>query len=120
VYGRVIISSTEEQSWLICIATRTTSKIDADPYPTYRRLRDEAPLYYNEKMDFLGLSRYADIEPAIKDWRRLSSAKGDILEMVGRPCSASMATPQNWFRRNSARRVRLQGGSDGADRFAVG
>jgi hypothetical protein len=29
-------------------------EIDADPYPTYRRLRDEAPLYYNEKMDLLG------------------------------------------------------------------
>jgi cytochrome P450 len=57
-------------------------EIDADPYPTYRRLRDEAPLYYNEAMDFWGLSRYADVEPAIKDWRRLSSAKGDILEVV--------------------------------------
>jgi len=33
-------------------------EIDADPYPTYRRLRDEAPLYYNERLDFWGLSRY--------------------------------------------------------------
>jgi hypothetical protein len=29
--------------------------IDADPYPTYKRLRDEAPLYYNERLDFWGL-----------------------------------------------------------------
>ena len=57
-------------------------EIDADPYPTYRRLRDEAPLYYNEKLDFWGLSRFADVEAAFKDVTRLSSAKGDILEVV--------------------------------------
>ena len=57
-------------------------EIDADPYPTYRRLRDEAPLYYNERLDFWGLSRYSDVEQALKDTRGLSSAKGDILEVV--------------------------------------
>jgi len=56
--------------------------IDADPYPTYQRLRDEAPLYYNARLDFWGLSRYADVEAALKDVKRLSSAKGDILEVV--------------------------------------
>jgi cytochrome P450 len=56
--------------------------IDADPYPTYRRLRDEAPVYYNEPYDFWGLSRFADVEAALKDFARLSSAKGDILEVV--------------------------------------
>ena len=29
-------------------------EIDPDPYPVYRRLRDEAPLYYNERLDFWG------------------------------------------------------------------
>jgi cytochrome P450 len=57
-------------------------EIDRDPYPTYRRLRDEAPLYYNERHDFWGLSRFADVDAALKDVRRLSSAKGDILEVV--------------------------------------
>jgi cytochrome P450 len=56
--------------------------IDADPYPTYQRLRDEAPLYYNDRLDFWGLSRFADVEAALKDTTRLSSAKGDILEVV--------------------------------------
>ena len=56
--------------------------IDADPYPTYARLRDEAPLYRNERCDFWGLSRFADVEHALKDTKRLSSAKGDILEVV--------------------------------------
>ena len=56
--------------------------IDIDPYPTYRRLRDEQPVYYNERHDFWGLSRYADVDVALRDSRRLSSAKGDILEVV--------------------------------------
>ena len=57
-------------------------EIDADPYPTYRRLRDESPLYRNERLDFWGLSRFVDVEAALKDTVRLSSAKGDILEVV--------------------------------------
>ncbi len=57
-------------------------EIDADPYPTYRRLRDEAPIYHNEKMDFWALSRFADVDAALRDVDSLSSAKGDILEVV--------------------------------------
>jgi cytochrome P450 len=57
-------------------------EIDADPYPIYRRLRDDAPIYHNERLDFWGLSRFADVESALKDVTRLSSAKGDILEVV--------------------------------------
>lgn len=57
-------------------------EIDRDPYPVYRRLREEAPLYYNERHDFWGVSRYGDVEAALKDPARLSSAKGDILEVV--------------------------------------
>ncbi|SPM38146.1 Cytochrome P450 [Mycobacterium numidiamassiliense] len=57
-------------------------EIDLDPYPIYRRLRDNAPLYHNERHDFWGVSRYADVEAALKDTNRLSSAKGDILEVV--------------------------------------
>ena len=56
--------------------------IDIDPYPTYRRLRDESPLYYNDRHDFWGLSRFADVDAALRDPQRLSSAKGDILEVV--------------------------------------
>ncbi len=57
-------------------------EIDIDPYPTYRRLRDESPLYYNDRHGFWGLSRYADVDAALRDPQRLSSAKGDILEVV--------------------------------------
>jgi len=57
-------------------------EIDLDPYPTYRRLRDESPLYYNERHDFWGLSRWADVDAALRSPEALSSAKGDILEVV--------------------------------------
>ncbi|HME77960.1 MAG TPA: cytochrome P450 [Mycobacterium sp.] len=57
-------------------------EIDLDPYPTYRRLREEAPVYYNERHDFWGLSRYADVDAALREPNKLSSAKGDILEVV--------------------------------------
>src|ERR1700721_2115068 len=47
-----------------------------DPYPTYRRLRDEAPVYMNEKYGFVALSRYADVVRAHRDWDTFSSAHG--------------------------------------------
>jgi cytochrome P450 len=56
--------------------------IDADPYPVWKRLRDEAPLYYNEKYDFYALSRYDDVERAFVDWETYSSAKGSVLEII--------------------------------------
>jgi cytochrome P450 len=57
-------------------------EIDADPYPVWKRLRDEAPLYYNEKYDFYALSRYEDVERAFVDWETYSSAKGSVLEII--------------------------------------
>jgi len=56
--------------------------IDVDPYPTYRRLRDEAPVYFNGRFGFWALSRFADVEAALRDVDNLSNAKGDILEVV--------------------------------------
>jgi len=49
--------------------------IDGDPYPVWRRLREEAPLYYNEKHDFYALSRFDDVEKGLTDWKTYSSAK---------------------------------------------
>jgi cytochrome P450 len=56
--------------------------INTDPYPTYQRLRDEAPIYYNDRYDVWALSRHADVEVAMKDWQTFSSSRGDILEIV--------------------------------------
>jgi cytochrome P450 len=51
------------------------------PFNTYRRLRDEAPVYHNEKYGFWALSRYEDVEPAMKDFETYSSARGITLDM---------------------------------------
>lgn len=58
------------------------AEINADPYPTFRRLRDEAPIYYNERYDLWALSRHSDVEKALVDWRTFSSTRSDILEIV--------------------------------------
>ncbi len=56
--------------------------IDADPYPLWKRLRDEAPIYFNEKYDFFALSRYDDVERGLVEWQTYSSAKGSVLEII--------------------------------------
>jgi cytochrome P450 len=56
--------------------------IDADPYPVWRRMREEQPFYYNERYDFWALSRFHDVEEALKDWRSFSSGKGTLLELI--------------------------------------
>jgi cytochrome P450 len=57
-------------------------EIDTDPYPVWERLREERPLYYNERYDFYALSRFDDVERALVDWRTYSSAKGTVLELI--------------------------------------
>lgn len=57
-------------------------EIDTDPYPVWRRLRNESPLYYNERYDFWAISRFDDVERAFKDFKNLISGKGTILELV--------------------------------------
>jgi cytochrome P450 len=56
--------------------------IIANPYPTYARLREEAPIYYNNRYDFWAISRYSDVERALANWKVFSSRRSDILELV--------------------------------------
>lgn len=56
--------------------------ITANPYPTFARLRDEAPLYYNERYNFWAISRHADVETALSDWETFSNSRSDILELI--------------------------------------
>jgi cytochrome P450 len=55
-----------------------------DPYPLWKRLRDEAPLYYNDRHDFWVLSRFSDIEQAHRDVDTFSSSHGTTLESMSR------------------------------------
>src|SRR4029450_4124122 len=57
-------------------------EIDANPHPIWRRMRDEAPLYRNEKYDFYALSRFDDVLEASVDAETYSSAYGTVLEMM--------------------------------------
>ena len=56
--------------------------INRDPYPVFRRLREESPLYYNEQFDFYALSRYDDVNKALVDYETFSSARGAIIELI--------------------------------------
>lgn len=56
--------------------------ISYNPYQIYRRLRDEAPLYYNKDYDFYAVSRFEDVERVFMDRETFSSARGDILEII--------------------------------------
>jgi cytochrome P450 len=59
--------------------------IDAHPHPVWKRMRDEAPLYYNDKYDFFAVSRYRDVRDLSADWRTYSSARGSVLELIDAP-----------------------------------
>jgi cytochrome P450 len=56
--------------------------LNADPYPALRRLREEAPLYYNAQYDFYALSRYDDVNKGLVDHKTFSSSRGVVLELI--------------------------------------
>ena len=60
-------------------------EVDMDPHPVWKRMREEMPLYYNDKFDFYALSRYEDVMAASKDWETFSSAYGTTLDMMRNP-----------------------------------
>jgi len=68
-------------------------KYFANPYPAFRRLREEAPLYYNEQYDFYAVSRYADVERVLGDRDTFISSRGGILEII----KGNIPIPQGVF-----------------------
>ncbi len=56
--------------------------IDDDPYPTWKRLRDEAPLYFNEKYNFFALSRYEDVARELHNWETYRSGRGTTMDII--------------------------------------
>ncbi len=57
-------------------------EIDDNPYAIWKRLRDEAPVWRNEKYNYWVLSRYDDVMKASLDWETFSSAYGTVLEIM--------------------------------------
>lgn len=56
--------------------------LNADPYPMFERIREEAPLYYNTEHDFYAVSRFDDVNRGLVDHRTFSSARGVVLEIL--------------------------------------
>jgi len=68
--------------------------VDADPFPYYKRLRDEFPCFWSEEAQMWILSRYADIVTAGQDWQTYSSASGNLMtELPGRAGYPRSSTP---------------------------
>jgi cytochrome P450 len=55
-----------------------------DPYPYYKRLRDEAPLYRNDEQKFWALSRHTDVVQGFRNSTTLSNKHGVSLDPVSR------------------------------------
>ena len=53
------------------------------PYEIWRTLRDESPIYNNERYGFYALSRFADVERAHRDPATYISSHGTVLELIG-------------------------------------
>jgi cytochrome P450 len=56
--------------------------LNANPYPMFKRFRDEMPLYHNETHDFYAVSRFDDVNRALVDHATFSSARGAVLEII--------------------------------------
>nr|MCU0271448.1 cytochrome P450 [Acidimicrobiales bacterium] len=80
-----------------------------DPYEVYRRLRDEAPAYWNDDLAFWALSRYEDVQEAFRDFATYSSADGISLEARGRreglPMMITLDPPEHTAMRKLVNRV---------------
>jgi cytochrome P450 len=59
-----------------------------DPYPSYRRLRDEAPLYRNDELKFWALSRHGDVLQGFRNSTTLSNKYGVSLDPISRNLDA--------------------------------
>ena len=56
--------------------------IDDDPYLVWKRMRAEAPLYFNDKYNFYALSRYDDVAQALPDWQTYRSGRGTTADIL--------------------------------------
>jgi hypothetical protein len=68
-----------------------TRQFQVDPYPTYARLRDEAPAYFSEAWGGWLLTRYQDVQAGFKDPRLSSNRAGAFGAMLPAPLKEQMA-----------------------------
>lgn len=66
--------------------------MDADPFPLYRALREEAPCFWSPEAKMWVLSRHDDIVAALNDWETYSSAKGNLMDELPNRAGATLGT----------------------------
>lgn len=75
-------------------------EVHDDPYPYYARMREHAPVYYNEQRGYWLLTKWEDCQAAFRDFRTFSSSAGPALEAnpnanAGYPMFINMDPPQH-------------------------
>lgn len=82
--------------------------VHEDPYEVYRRLRDEAPAYWNDELQFWALSRFEDVHSGFRDFEPYSSTGGIALEARGTaqfPMMITLDPPEHTVMRKLVSRV---------------
>ena len=69
-----------------------STAIDADPFPHYARLRDEAPAYWSERDKHWVLTRYGDVSDAAQDWETFSSSQGNLIDEIPGRAGATLGS----------------------------
>src|SRR5215469_3939292 len=82
-------------------------EVHEDPYPLYRRLRDEAPLYKSEAFEFWALSRHRDVLEALKDFETFSNRNGVSLDRDA--FHADAETTMSFLAMDPPRHTRMRG-----------
>ncbi|HIP24529.1 MAG TPA: hypothetical protein EYG79_13195 [Rhodobacteraceae bacterium] len=59
-----------------------STEIDRDPFPAYKKLRDEFPCYWSEDAQTWILTRYKDVQAAAMDWETFSSTQGNLVDEI--------------------------------------
>lgn len=67
-------------------------EVDANPFPFYKVLRDEYPLFWSAEANMWVLSRHADIVVALNDWETYSSAQGNLMSELPNRAGATLGT----------------------------
>lgn len=67
-------------------------EIDANPFPTYKILRDDHPVFWCKEVGMWVYSRYTDIVAALHDWQTYSSAKGNLVDELPGRAGATLGT----------------------------
>lgn len=68
-------------------------EITQNPYPVFKRLREEAPLYYNEEYEFYAVSHYDDVKRGLSEHETFINGRGGILELM----KANLQMPPGTF-----------------------